>query len=65
MDRPVFQTEPSSYVLPEEYLRLEREAEFNEDKKPGTLLVEVLSPTTSQYDRSEKFMLYRQVPSLR
>ncbi|MDQ2770232.1 MAG: Uma2 family endonuclease [Bacteroidota bacterium] len=43
---------------------------FNEEKKPDTLLnptlvVEVLSPTTSQYDRSEKFMLYRQVPSLR
>ncbi|GAA4037775.1 Uma2 family endonuclease [Hymenobacter glaciei] len=44
--------------------------EFNEEKKPDTLLnptllVEVLSPTTSQYDRSDKFMLYRQVPSLR
>ena len=44
--------------------------EFNEEKKPDTLLnptllVEVLSPTTGQYDRSDKFMLYRQVPSLR
>jgi Uma2 family endonuclease len=44
--------------------------EFNEDKKPDTLLnptllVEVLSPSTSQYDRSDKFMLYRQVPRLR
>ena len=44
--------------------------EFNEERKPDTLLnptllVEVLSPTTSQYDRSDKFMLYRQVPSLR
>ena len=44
--------------------------EFNEEKKPDTLLnptllVEVLSPTTSLYDRSDKFMLYRQVPSLR
>ncbi|MDB5267471.1 MAG: hypothetical protein JWP58_511 [Hymenobacter sp.] len=140
MAQPAFQTEPTSYVSPEEYLRLEREAEFkheyfqgeirtmagagythnlicanltieigsrlrgkgcsvvgsdqrlqimsgsafvypdltvvcgkpefNEEKKPDTLLnpmllVEVLSPTTSQYDRSEKFMLYRQVPSLR
>ena len=140
MAQPAFQTEPTSYVSPEEYLRLEREAEFkheyyqgeiramagagyahnlicanltieigsrlrgkgcsvvgsdqrlqimsgsafvypdltvvcgkpqfNEDQKPDTLLnptllVEVLSPTTSQYDRSEKFMLYRQVPSLR
>ena len=47
-----------------------RQPEFNEDKKPDTLLnptllVEVLSPSTSQYDRSDKFMLYRQVPSLR
>jgi Uma2 family endonuclease len=140
MAQPAFQTEPTSYVSPEEYLRLEREAasrheylrgevramagagyghnlicanltgelysqlrgkgcsvvgsdqrlqimsgsafvypdltvvcgppQFNEDQKPDTplnptLLVEVLSPTTSQYDRSEKFMLYRQVPSLR
>ena len=44
--------------------------EFNEEKKSDTLLnptllVEVLSPTTGQYDRSDKFMLYRQVPSLR
>ena len=140
MAQPVFQPEPAAYVSPEDYLRLEREAEFkheyyqgevramagagyahnlicanltiaigsqlrgtghsvvgsdqrlqimsgsafvypdltvicgppklNEEKKPDTLLnptlvVEVLSPTTSQYDRSEKFMLYRQVPSLR
>jgi Uma2 family endonuclease len=43
--------------------------EFNKEKKPDTLLnppllVEVLSPN-SQYDRSEKVMLYRQVPNLR
>ena len=140
MAQPAFQTEPTSYVSPEDYLRLEREAEFkheyfqgevramagagyahnlicanltgelysrlrgkgcsvvgsdqrlqimsgsafvypdltvvcgkpefNEDQRPDTLLnptllVEVLSPTTSLYDRSDKFMLYRQVPSLR
>ena len=140
MGLPAFQTEPAEYVSPEDYLRLEREAEsrheyvegkviamagagyahnlicanltgelysqlrgkscsvvgssqrlqilsgsaftypdltmvcgrpdFNEEKKPDTLLnptllVEVLSPTTGQYDRSDKFMLYRQVPSLR
>ena len=140
MAQPAFHPEPTSHVSPEDYLRLEREAEFkhkyfqgeiramagagyahnliranltgmlyfqlrgkscsvvggnqrlqimsgsafaypdltvvcgkpefNEEKKPDTLLnptllVEVLSPTTSQYDRSEKFMLYRQVPSLR
>ncbi|WP_210514257.1 Uma2 family endonuclease [Hymenobacter terricola] len=137
---PAFQADPAEYVSPEDYLRLEREAEFkheyfqgevramagagymhnlicanltgelytrlrgkacsvvgrdqrlqimsgsafvypdltvvcgqpefNEKKKPDTLLnptllVEVLSPTTSLYDRSDKFMLYRQVPSLR
>ncbi|WP_046247074.1 Uma2 family endonuclease [Hymenobacter terrenus] len=44
--------------------------EFNEDKKLDTLLnptllVEVLSPTISQYDRSDKFIFYRQIPSLR
>lgn len=140
MSQSALQTEPTGYVSPEDYLRLEREAEFrheyfqgeiramagagyahnlicanltgelysrlrgkgcsvvgsdqrlqimsgsafvypdltvvcgkpefNEEQKPDTLLnptllVEVLSPTTSQYDRSEKFMLYRQVPSLR
>ena len=140
MGLPAFQTEPTEYVSPEDYLRLERQSEvkheyikgkiramagagylhnlicanltieigsqlrgkscsvvgsdqrlqilsgsaftypdltvvcgkpeFNEEKKPDTLLnptllVEVLSPTTGQYDRSDKFMLYRQVPSLR
>ena len=42
---------------------------FNETRKPETLLnptllVEVLSESTADKDRSEKFMLYRQVPSL-
>ena len=140
MGLPAFQTEPTEYVSPEDYLRLERQSEvkheyikgkiramagagyahnlicanltieigsqlrgksysvvgsdqrlqilsgstftypdltvvcgkpeFNGAKKPDTLLnptllVEVLLPTTGQYDRSDKFMLYRQVPSLR
>src|SRR5688572_16708783 len=30
-----------------------------------TLLVEVLSPTTEEYDRGEKFEHYRRIPSLR
>jgi Uma2 family endonuclease len=30
-----------------------------------TLIVEVLSETTSDYDRSGKFMRYRQIPSFR
>ncbi|MGI4872677.1 MAG: Uma2 family endonuclease [Janthinobacterium lividum] len=45
------------------------EAKFNDAKKPDnllnpTLIVEVLSASTSRDDRSEKFMLYRQLPSL-
>jgi Uma2 family endonuclease len=44
--------------------------EFMEDKKPDTLLnpvliAEVLSASTKDKDRGEKFMLYRQIPSLR
>ena len=43
--------------------------EFNESRKPETLLnptllVEVLSDLTADKDRSEKFMLYRHIPSL-
>ena len=43
--------------------------EFLEDKKPDTLLnpvllAEVLSASTRDKDRGEKFMLYRQIPSL-
>ena len=30
-----------------------------------TLVIEVLSPSTQGYDRSQKFALYRQLPSLR
>ena len=42
---------------------------FNETRKPETLLnptllVEVLSESTADKDRSEKFMLYRQIPGL-
>ncbi|WP_310396140.1 Uma2 family endonuclease [Hymenobacter sp.] len=42
---------------------------FNETRRPETLLnptllVEVLSESTADKDRSEKFMLYRQIPSL-
>ena len=59
----------SAYVYPDVTVVCGK-PEFNEEKKPDTLLnptllVEVLSPTTGQYDRSDKFMLYRQVPSLR
>lgn len=45
-------------------------AEFNTTKNPEnllnpTLIVEVLSALTVGADRGEKFMLYRQLPSLR
>lgn len=45
-------------------------AEFNTAKNPEnllnlTLIREVLSATTAGADRSEKFMLHRQLPSLR
>jgi Uma2 family endonuclease len=140
MGQPAFQTDSTTYVSPEDYLRLEREAEFkheyfegviramagasyahnrictnltvevgsqlrgkncsavgsdqrlqilsgsacvypdltvvcgqpefNEEEKLDTLLnptllVEVLSPSTANNDRGEKFMYYRQIPSLR
>jgi Uma2 family endonuclease len=43
---------------------------FDEDSRTGVLLnpsvlVEVLSPSTEAYDRGDKFMHYRQIPSLR
>lgn len=39
-----------------------------EDKDTATLptvIIEILSPSTRKYDRSDKFMLYREIPSLR
>jgi Uma2 family endonuclease len=33
--------------------------------KAPSLVLEVLSPTTQAYDRSQKFALYRRLPSLR
>ncbi len=140
MGLPAFQNESSTYVSPEDYLRLEREADFKYEYFDGiieamagakfahnricanllisiggllrgrnctpvgsdqrvqilsgrayvypdltvicgspafnetdnqdtllnpTLLVEVLSPSTANKDRGEKFMYYRQIPSLR
>ena len=140
MAQPAFHPEPTGHVSPEDYLRLEREAEFKHEYYEGeiramagakyahnlicmnlggevrsqlrgkscavvgsdqrlqilsgrayvypdltvvcgppefnenktldtllnpTLLVEVLSPSTGNHDRGEKFMYYRQIPSLR
>ena len=58
----------SAYVYPDLTVVC-GQPEFNEEKKPDTLLnptllVEVLSESTANKDRSEKFMFYRQIPSL-
>jgi Uma2 family endonuclease len=58
----------SSYLYPD-FSALCGESEFNDDKTPEnllnpTLIVEVLSASTADKDRGEKFMLYRQIPSL-
>ena len=59
----------SAYVFPDLTVVCGK-PEFNEEKKfdtllNPTLLVEVLSPSTANNDRGEKFMYYRQIPSLR
>jgi Uma2 family endonuclease len=59
----------SSYLYPDLSVVCDG-AEFNTAKNPEnllnpTLIVEVLSATTAGADRGEKFMLYRQLPSLR
>ena len=59
----------SAYVYPDLTVVCGK-PEFNEEKKfdtllNPTLLVEVLSPSTANNDRGEKFMYYRQIPSLR
>lgn len=58
----------SSYLYPD-FSALCGKAEFNDDKTPEnllnpTLIVEVISESTANRDRGEKFMLYRQIPSL-
>ena len=58
----------SAYVYPDLTVVC-GQPEFNEEKifdtlLNPTLLVEVLSESTTDKDRSEKFMLYRQIPSL-
>ena len=59
----------SSYLYPDLSVAC-GEAEFNAIKNPEnlltpTLIVEALSASTAAADRSEKFMLSRQIPSLR
>jgi Uma2 family endonuclease len=59
----------SAYVYPDVTVVCGK-PEFNEEKNfdtllNPTLLVEVLSPSTANNDRGEKFMFYRQIPSLK
>lgn len=41
-------------------------SQYEDDNAIGpTVLIEILSPSTKNYDRSEKFKLYREIPTLR
>jgi Uma2 family endonuclease len=58
----------NSYLYPD-FSALCGEAKFNDAQTPEnllnpTLIIEVLSESTRNKDRGEKFMLYRQIPSL-
>ena len=68
-DQRVQELNASSYLYPDLSVVC-GEAKFNDAKTPEnllnpTLIVEVLSESTAGADRGEKFMLYRQLPSLR
>lgn len=58
----------SLYTYPD-FLVICDKNEFLDDKKDTILnpsvIIEVLSPSTSGYDRGEKFHLYRSIPSLK
>ena len=36
-----------------------------EVKEPAIVIIEVLSPSTKNYDRGDKFRLYRDIPTLK
>ncbi|MFN8512173.1 MAG: Uma2 family endonuclease [Thermomicrobiales bacterium] len=44
-------------------------SQFDEDRRDNllnpTVIIEILSPSTALYDRTEKFARYRQIPTLR
>lgn len=60
--------ENSLYTYPD-YLIICGKSKFLDDKKDvilnPTVIIEVLSPSTSGYDRGKKFSLYRQISSLK
>lgn len=65
-------TVPKRRLTPQEYLALERAAEYRSEYLDGEMfallnrrvLVEVLSPSTERYDRGAKLAHYQQIPSL-
>lgn len=62
-----FRVTPTQYRYPD-VMALCGEAQFDNDKPPALLnpsvIVEVLSPSTAEFDREEKFLEYRQVAGL-
>jgi Uma2 family endonuclease len=61
-------TQPKTFLTPEQYLEIERQAERKSEYYNGemfALVVEVLSPSTEAYDRGRKFEQYKAIESLR
>ena len=55
----------SSYFYPDVVVTCSAaDADSRQIKREPRLIVEVLSPSTEAYDRGEKFVRYRQIPSL-
>ena len=55
----------SSYFYPDVLVTCSAaDADSRQIKREPRLIVEVLSPSTEAYDRGEKFLRYRQIPSL-
>lgn len=58
----------NKYLYPDTMVfcgEMERSATFQDALVNPTLIVEVLSKSTSEYDRGDKFYFYRQIPTLR
>lgn len=61
-------TATKSYVYPDAMVVCEEKNEGSEDElsvKNPILIIEVLSKSTSGYDRGDKFYLYRQIPTFK
>lgn len=58
-------TQSKNLLTPEEYLEIERKAEFKSEYVLNPkLIIEVLSSSTEAYDRGRKFDQYRSLDSL-